>query len=83
MQEGADQGQKLQIHPVKLTYSTRAMLHKALKLMIGVGLVECVELYVGCIWGVVSVGAAASEQRAVKSTPAWNLLRRQHRASDH
>jgi hypothetical protein len=75
-------GKKLQINPTNPSHPTRAMLHKALKLMIGVGLVECVELYVGFIWGVVSVGAAASEKGAVKSTPAWNLLHHRHTASD-
>ena len=35
---------KLQINPAYLTRSTQAMLHKALRLMKGVGFVECVEL---------------------------------------
>ena len=33
-----DGGKKLQINPTNPSHPTRAMLHKALKLMIGVGL---------------------------------------------
>jgi hypothetical protein len=38
-------GKKLQINPTNPSHPTRAMLHKALKLMISVGLVECVGLW--------------------------------------
>jgi hypothetical protein len=41
---GPPPGQKLQIHPTNLTYSTRVMFYKGLGWVACVGFVECVGL---------------------------------------